>query len=64
MWVEVLCWVDRVWSSKECVCCSCDPSVHLDVPSIGFFYVCVYISSVYSPFSDQVGLSLLNIPSL
>ena len=18
MWVEVLCWIDRVWSSKEC----------------------------------------------
>ena len=39
--MEVLCWIDRVWSSKECVCCACDPSVHLDVPSIGFVYVCV-----------------------
>ena len=34
MWVEVLCWIDRLWSSKECVCCTCDPSVHLDAPSI------------------------------
>ena len=36
----VLCWIGRVLSSKECVCCACDPSVHLDVPSIGC--VCVW----------------------
>ena len=24
MWVEVLRWIERVWSSKECVCCACD----------------------------------------
>ena len=41
MWVEVLCWIDRVWSSKECACCACDPSVHLSVPSIGLVYVFV-----------------------
>ena len=34
MWVEVLCWIDHVWSSKECACCLCDPSAHLSVPSI------------------------------
>ena len=39
MWVKVLCWIDRVWSSNECVWCACDPGVHLDVPSIS--YVCV-----------------------
>ena len=39
--MEVLCWIDRVWSSKQCVCCACDPSVHLDVLSIGFVFVCV-----------------------
>ena len=39
MCVEVLCWIDCVWSSKECVCFACDPSVHLDVLSIGFVYV-------------------------
>ena len=27
--VDVLCWIDRIWSSKECACCVCDPSVHL-----------------------------------
>ena len=32
VWVKVLCWIDRVWSSKECVCCACDHSVHLSVP--------------------------------
>ena len=26
---------------RPCVCCACDPSVHLYVPSIGFVYVCV-----------------------
>ena len=34
-------WDNRVWSSKECACCGCDPSVHLSVPSIGFVYVFV-----------------------
>ena len=24
--VVVLCWIDYVWSSKECVCCACDPN--------------------------------------
>ena len=31
VWVDVLCWIDHVWSSKECVCCACDPRVHLRV---------------------------------
>ena len=31
----------RVWSSKECVCCACDPSVHLSVHFIGSVHVCV-----------------------
>ena len=30
MWLEFLCWIDHVWSSKECVCCACDPSVRPD----------------------------------
>ena len=41
MWVEVLCCIDRVWSSKECGWCACDYSVHLSVPSIGFLFVFV-----------------------
>ena len=45
MLMEVLCWIDRVWSSKECACCACDPSVHLSVPSIGF--VCVLCVGSY-----------------
>ena len=44
MWVEVLCWIDCVWSSKEGVCCACDPSVHLSVPSIGYVFVCQKLS--------------------
>ena len=38
--MDVLCWIDRVWYSKECVCCACNHSVQLDVSSIGFVYVC------------------------
>ena len=44
MCVEVLWWIDRVWSSKECACCACDPSVHISVSSIGFVYV-LYVGS-------------------
>ena len=44
MWVEVLCWIERVSSSKECACYACDPSVHLSVPSIGLF-VFLYFGS-------------------
>ena len=42
--VEVLCWIDRVWSSKECACDSC---VHLSVPSIGLVYV--FVCRKFSP---------------
>ena len=45
--VEVLCWIDRVCSSKECACCVCDPSVHLSVPAIGFVYV--FVCRMLSP---------------
>ena len=36
-----VCWIDRIWSSKECACCACDPCVNLSVASIGFVYVFV-----------------------
>ena len=36
--------IDRVWSSKECACCACDPSVHISVPSIGYVFVCRKLS--------------------
>ena len=44
MWVEVLCWIYRVWSSQKCACCACDPSVHIDVSSTGFDCVCRKLS--------------------
>ena len=47
MWVEVLCWKDCVWSSKECVCYVCAHSVQLSVPSIRF--VCVFVCQKLSP---------------
>ena len=40
---DVLCWIYRVRSSKECGCCACDPSLHLSDPSIGFVYVFVFV---------------------
>ena len=47
----MLCWIDRVWPSKECAYCVCDPSEHLNVPSIGFVYVfCFCMSEVISLF--------------
>ena len=48
MWLEVLYWIDNVWSSKECVCCACGPSERLDAPSICF--VCVFIYQVCMSF--------------
>ena len=32
------------------VCDACDPRVHIDVPSIGFVYVCVCMSEEISSF--------------
>ena len=57
MWVEVLCWIDRVCPIErldtpsiwfvcfECAWCACDPSVHLRVPSLCFVFVCWKLSS-------------------
>ena len=57
MWPEVLCWIDCVWSFKECVCCACDPSVHLHVPAIGFVYVFVCRKSSFRSLrADQMCL--------
>ena len=36
---------NRVWSSKECACWACDPSVNLSVPSIYIFCMSEVISS-------------------
>ena len=44
MCVEVLCWLDHVWSSKVCVCRAYDPSEHLGPPSI-CFVVFLYVGS-------------------
>ena len=44
MLLEVLYRIDHVWSSKECVCCACDPSERLDVPS-NVLFVILYVRS-------------------
>ena len=48
MWMEVLCWIEYVWSFNECVCCVCDPSLRVDAPSI----CCVCMSEVISSFKS------------
>ena len=58
----VLCWIDRVWSSKECTCCACDLNVHLTVPSIGF--VCVFVCRKLSPHLRVCGLDYRCLLSL
>ena len=40
-------WIDHVWSSKECVCCACDPNERLSALSICF--VCVFVCRKLSP---------------
>ena len=47
MWLEVLNWIDHVWSSIECVCCACGPCERVDASSICF--VCVFVSWKLSP---------------
>ena len=47
MCVLVLCWIDHAWSSKECVCCACDPNERLSAPSI-----CFCMSEVISSFGS------------
>ena len=46
MSLEVLYWIDHVWSSIECVCCACGPSERLDVPPICLF-VFLYVRSYF-----------------
>ena len=48
----MLCWIDRVCSSKECVCCACDPCVHLSVPSLGMFCLCFCMSEVITSYKS------------
>ena len=45
--VFVNCLVKQFQSSKECVCCACDPNEHLSAPSICF--VCVFVCRKLSP---------------
>ena len=43
MCVVVLCWIDHVWSSKECVHCACDPNKLLPYVLFVFLYVGSYL---------------------
>ena len=46
MWLDVLYWIDHVWSSIECVCCACGPSERLHAPYICLF-VFLYVGSYF-----------------
>ena len=37
--------MDHVWSSKECVCCVCDPNERIDAHFICF--ICVFVCSSF-----------------
>ena len=50
------CWLIPVWSSIEYVCCVCDPSVCLSVPSI--CQNCVCMRDVISEFNSAIEGSL------
>ena len=53
----VLCWIDYVWSSKECVYCACDPNERLSAPSIlrlALWYV-VLVCHQYDICENYVG---------
>ena len=45
----VLCWIDHVLSSKEGVCCACDPNERLGAPYnilyVLFMFVFLYVGS-------------------
>ena len=58
MWVEVLCWIYRLWSSKECACCAWH--------SKRFFHrLCFCMSEVISSFkSFGAGSQVLALLSL
>ena len=44
---------------KACVCCPCDPSVHLSVPSIGFVFICVCLK--LSPNLRLVAVTMMHV---
>ena len=46
-----------VWSSRECACCACDPSVHLDAPFMCFV---VNVMSLLSEMSISPALCTLS----
>ena len=51
MWLEVLYWIDHVWSSIESVCCVCGPSERLDSRcSFHMFCLCFCMLEVISSF--------------
>ena len=52
------CGLIRVLSSKEHVCCVCDPSVCLSVPYIGMSDLCVYMRDMISKFNSEIKGSL------
>ena len=52
----MLCWIDHVWSSKECVCCACDPNERLSAVTVhlALWYV-LLVCHQYDVCENSVG---------
>ena len=61
VWMEMLCWIDCVWYSRECAWCACDHSVHLSISSIGFVYVFLCRNVISSFKSLRAGSQVLSL---
>ena len=49
MWLEVLSWIDHVWSSSECVCCACYPNVSFHMLEVISSFKCLRaVSDVFA----------------
>ena len=55
------CWLIDVWSYKEYVCCVCDLSVCLGVPSICQICVCLYEGCDFRVNSEIEGSLAFNV---
>ena len=53
--------IDHVWSSKECVCCACDPSECLDGGSQVFALIMLFLCVILHTMSSGKSLQLLCI---
>ena len=63
MWMEVLCWIDRVWFSKECACCACDMLKLNDDKTELIVFTSKYKQDVYNYLSITIGDAVMDCSS-